>query len=201
MSVGVRGVRATRWIWGALAATSFGLVADGAAQPAPQRPASGPPAIMDSTFEGLPSLTPREMQQLAHTRVSDIQGMLTNLVQQMRLAQAQKDIVKLNCLRSYHAKLMDVSKSAEERARALGDSLDRNVMPEATARYGEVLMLFRRAESLRGEASSCLGASDEVATRVTIEVEEPGGGGGPDPTEAPKTIREVQRPQRSSPYR
>jgi hypothetical protein len=195
--------RAFKFMWlfplvatAALAQPAGGEVPAPTPAPAPAPAPTEPSTVQKSTISGEEMLnTGREYRRQIETVTLQIQV-------QVNQAKADKDVIRLNCLLDKLTQVRVNGNIMDQALQALQESTSRRDESAQLHEYTRITIINQKAQVLRAEADSCVGAETNYVGRTKLVVESPPGLTAtvdqPAPPAPPVTV--VDRPPVSSPF-
>ena len=167
-----------------------------AAAPAPAPALTDPSIVQKSTISGEEMLnTGREYRRQIETISLQIQV-------QVNQAKADKDVIRLNCLLDKMTQVRVNGNIMDQALQGLQESASRQDENTQLHEYTRITIINQKAQVLRAEADSCVGAETSYVGRTKLVVESPPGLTAtvdqPAPVEPPVTV--VDRPPVASPF-
>ena len=171
------------------------------AQPAPRpSPApAAPVALQAEKASDVPDVTKLERSSKALGAMREV---LRDVLGKLEEARRAKDVVKLNCVNEKLTQIKGLLRISEQADVALQESVARKDNTSSEHEYTKVLIAHQKVSGLRSEAEKCIGQlAFQADENMSVEVEEPEGLPGGDPTQ-PRPIEDIRvRPPPSSAVR
>jgi hypothetical protein len=167
-----------------------------------QGPATAPPkpAAPTTTLERAADVPDPEKLKRSAAAVQRMRGILSDVLARLEEARATKDVVKLNCVNEKLTQVKGLLRISEQSDVALQESVSRKDSTAAEHEYSKVSIARSKVEQLRSEAEQCIGQlAFRTDENLTVEVQEPSGLPGGDPTNPPQPPPPTYRPPVASP--
>lgn len=194
--------------WLAAAALGVGFLSSGAVAKAADEPEA--PAATSGDTSAVQEVDQIEMVADAKkgertgTALSRMRQILTRVIDHLKNARAEKDIVKLNCVNDKLTNVKGLLRISEQADVTMQEAIARRDTESAEHEFTKVIIAQRKTEQLLAESEACVGELAVYAgdTEVEMEVEDEEAVVDPVYTDTDPTSRipDIQ-PAAATPYR
>lgn len=118
-------------------------------------------------------LSTAEMRSKSDEFVSDMQSMLSRVVELQQLARRQKDVIKLNCVNDKLLQVKQLLNIAEGARTDLVEAEAQDDLPGQQHQYGQIKIAHEKISGLRDEAEACIGEELVYLGDTEVTVDQP----------------------------
>jgi glutamyl/glutaminyl-tRNA synthetase len=170
--------------------------------PAPQAPPATPPPAEAAAIppaEREPEYPDPEKLDRSNGALTRMRQHLKDVLEKLEEARNTKDVIKLNCVNEKLTQIKGLLRISEQADVSLQEAVAKRESSAAQHEFTKVTIAGKRVEQLRAEAEECIGQlAFRTDENLSVEVEEPEGLPGSDPTNpAPSGTVVVRAPPAS----
>lgn len=138
---------------------------------------------------------------LATTYLSEMKGVLSNVLGILKSARDEKDVIKVNCVNERLTSIKGLIRISEQADITLQESVAKGEKDTATHEFHKISISHQKIKILKTEAEQCVGELAFAVGKTTVEVEvDDNLVPDQDPTQVDLPDTPVVRPPAASPY-
>jgi hypothetical protein len=153
-----------------------------------------------SQVAGDENLTDKAKLEKSTVSIKKMREVLTRLLAMLEEARKERDIVKINCVNEKLTAVKALLRIAEQADVNMQEAVVKNERVTVSHEYEKISIAYQKVMILKSEAEGCTGLVAWYPGETNIEIEEPKGMPGGDPTALPEDEGDFTRPARASPY-
>ncbi len=152
-------------------------------------------------FERAAGISDSEKIELATTYLAEMKSVLGTVLELLKTAREEKDIIKINCVNEKLTNIKGLLRISEQADITLQEAVAKGEKDAATHEFHKISISHQKIRVLKTEAEQCVGELAFAVGKTTVEVEvDEDLVPEDDPTEVDLPETPVVRPPAASPY-